>query len=561
MVYKFAMGLIVGCLLVACGDEAGGINGGGVGQGGASSSAQSSSSAGDGCYKTQGCPTGTPCGGDEDCLSGFCTDGVCCESECTGLCQACSSAGMCQEAVPGSDPMSDCETSGGVCDTAGSCASGQLEWAGGFGAPVDTAMDGGGSTAPGAVATDAAGNRYVVGSFNGQIDFGGGMLASAGSNDIYVVSLTPSGTHRWSHRFGNVGHDVASGVTVAPSGAVFVVGIAHGDPGFGAGWPKDAHGSGFILQLDSSGTHVGSKVISATERSRLSGVAVSGTGDVFVAGGFWGALEEAGTHQSAGDLYEEDGFVLQLDASLNSMWAWRFGSDGKDYARGLALSGTGSLAVVGFVSTPLTTSATGDSELDGYVAMFVDGPSASPTWKRTYSPGTGSKDKVQGAAFLPSGDLVITGFFGGTVDLGEKSLTSAGAQDVLLARLKGTTGLPQWAHRFGSASSNDVSQGVAVDANSNIVIGGRFNNTVDFGGAPLHAQTGDMFVAKFSDAGDHIWSHGFGSSGTDAVTAVAADDNGYVCAAGTFQGSMDLGPGMLLAPADETDMALLTLAP
>lgn len=35
---------------------------------------------------------GTTCGGTEDCLSGWCVDGVCCTVECAGVCEACSMA-------------------------------------------------------------------------------------------------------------------------------------------------------------------------------------------------------------------------------------------------------------------------------------------------------------------------------------------------------------------------------------------------------------------------------------------------------------------------------------
>jgi MYXO-CTERM domain-containing protein len=80
---------------------------------------------------------GQPCGTGTQCVSGFCADGVCCDTACSGLCEACSQAakgggvdGACGPVAAGSDPHSNCEDLGpsqclrnGRCDGAGQCAN------------------------------------------------------------------------------------------------------------------------------------------------------------------------------------------------------------------------------------------------------------------------------------------------------------------------------------------------------------------------------------------------------------------------------------------------------
>lgn len=72
-----------------------------------------------------------------DCTSGFCVDGVCCNTSCTGKCQACSAAkkgsgadGTCGPIADGTDPDKECpqntctgstETNAQVCNGAGAC--------------------------------------------------------------------------------------------------------------------------------------------------------------------------------------------------------------------------------------------------------------------------------------------------------------------------------------------------------------------------------------------------------------------------------------------------------
>jgi hypothetical protein len=74
---------------------------------------------------------GAQCAAAGECESGFCTDGVCCSSECAGTCMTCAavgSLGTCTPADVGTDPRDQCadekvETCGkdGVCDGAGAC--------------------------------------------------------------------------------------------------------------------------------------------------------------------------------------------------------------------------------------------------------------------------------------------------------------------------------------------------------------------------------------------------------------------------------------------------------
>jgi hypothetical protein len=81
------------------------------------------------------CVNGKKCGAAADCASGFCVDGVCCNSDCTGLCLACSVAngsagidGTCGPIKAGTDPKNECTDAmaptcktDGFCDGAGAC--------------------------------------------------------------------------------------------------------------------------------------------------------------------------------------------------------------------------------------------------------------------------------------------------------------------------------------------------------------------------------------------------------------------------------------------------------
>jgi len=76
-------------------------------------------------------PTGRTCGGASECLSGFCEQGTCCATACTGTCKSCAlagTAGACSNVPAGQDPLAQCTDQGastcgtdGLCDGAGGC--------------------------------------------------------------------------------------------------------------------------------------------------------------------------------------------------------------------------------------------------------------------------------------------------------------------------------------------------------------------------------------------------------------------------------------------------------
>jgi hypothetical protein len=99
------------------------MGGGSTGTGGQTGGGRDMGSSAD--HPTGGTKTlGQPCGGAAECVSGFCADGVCCNSACTGICVTCSGdvPGTCLPADVNTDPHSDCMDKGSAsCGTDGNC--------------------------------------------------------------------------------------------------------------------------------------------------------------------------------------------------------------------------------------------------------------------------------------------------------------------------------------------------------------------------------------------------------------------------------------------------------
>ena len=85
------------------------------------------------------------------------------------------------------------------------------------------------------LALDAAGNVVVGGSFSGNVDFGGGLRASAGGLDAFLASFTSAGTPRWSRRFGGDGDDELRGLAADAAGNAYATGVFEGTVDYGVG--------------------------------------------------------------------------------------------------------------------------------------------------------------------------------------------------------------------------------------------------------------------------------------------------------------------------------------
>ncbi len=182
--------------------------------------------------------------------------------------------------------------------------------------------------------------------------------------------------------------------------------------------------------------------------------------------------------------------------------------------------------------------------------LFSFAYAQTPSWG--FKLGSGSDDAAQITKVAPNGNVVVAGKFTGTMDLDPSSavynIYCAGGTDIYVACYNATGGF-LWGFSIGGANPDDVTE-LAVDASSNVIIGGAFMGTgIDFdpgsGTSILSfvggygAAGGDGFVAKYSSTGAYQWAYDLGApTRFDFTTGVAVDelDNVYVC--GYFTGVM-----------------------
>ena len=86
------------------------------------------------------------------------------------------------------------------------------------------------------IAVDPSNNVIITGYFGGPVDFGGGVLTSAGGMDVFVARYAGAdGRWTWAKRFGDVSDQHANAVDADSSGNIVVTGDFLGGIDFGGG--------------------------------------------------------------------------------------------------------------------------------------------------------------------------------------------------------------------------------------------------------------------------------------------------------------------------------------
>lgn len=237
----------------------------------------------------------------------------------------------------------------------------------------------------------------------------------------------------------------------------------------------------------------------------------------------------------------------QPDAAGVVQWARAFGGTGNDPIRDIVVTADESVLIVGAFETSVGFGGSSFTSLggsDAFVAkLSADG---QHVWSKQY--GAGSNDGAFAVALDAAGDVYVIGTFQGTVDFDGQSLTAGASGDEFMMKLDGDTGARVWAVKLGYPLTDKQDLAVSADGQA-IAVVGAFYGTINLGGSNMTAVGADVAVAKYNGTGGHIWSRGFGGTGTDRGYAVALLANGDVAIAGTYRGPANFGGAQPLAAA------------
>jgi hypothetical protein len=397
------------------------------------------------------------------------------------------------------------------------------------------------------VAVDSSGNRIVTGAFKGTVNVDPGntnfTMTATGAHDAYVAKYAPSGQMLWVVDIPcltSTSQAIGRTITTDASGNIYIGGSQlSGSVQFGSQVLTDngTNSDGFVAKLDSNGNPLWAQLVPAAgNEGWVSAVAVDSSGNVLTV-----SSGPPNTTQ-----------VEKFSSSGNSLWTDQIGSGsgGTVGASSIARDGAGNVYLAGGFTGTVdfdpghhTHDITGGSNNTAFVLKLT--AAGNYGWVSPFmSQNSSSYSSANSVVVDGSNNVVVGGYYYGSVDFdpgrGTHTLPSFyfGGTGVFtspgfITKLN-SSGSLIWAQQVGSGQfgGGDVDS-LALDTAGNIYAEGIFANQADFdpgAGTNILTSNGstDVFVTKFSAAGDYQWAVSVGSTGSDFAYGIAVDASGNV---------------------------------
>ena len=268
------------------------------------------------------------------------------------------------------------------------------------------------------IAVDSSENVYVAGVHQ----FNSGY-------DILIAKYNSSGDVQWQRTLGTSTFQYHGKVALDPSGNLYI-----------GGYTQPSSSSGdvdfIVVKYNSSGTLQWQRTIGASSADYPGGIAVDGSGNVYVSG-------YLGTYNIA---------IVKYNTSGTLQWQRTLSGTNSDIAQGIAADSSGNTYIAAY------TRSAGAGEQDFLIAKYDT--NGNIQWQRTL--GGTAQDLARTIAVDNSGNVYITG---------HTQNGPHGSNDVLIAKYN-SSGTIQWQRTLGGTGV-DHFFGATTDNSGNIYFTGR----------------------------------------------------------------------------------------
>ncbi len=375
-----------------------------------------------------------------------------------------------------------------------------------------------------------------------------GSVYGGGSSDGFVAKVDSAGALVWTTYLGGSGIDYGRGIALDGSGNLLVTGYTNSTD-LATGYMGGSY-DGFVAKIDgTTGSVLWIKYLGGAGTDCPRGIAVDGTGNLFVAG--YTDSQDLPNPTNGFQGGTQDTFVARIDAAGDVVWTTYLGGTGSDYAAlyaGIAIDSSQNVFVAGYTNSPDFAHRLNDYQggtQDSFVAKVSSGGAVAWT---TYLGGSGS-DYAQGITVDGTGNVLVAGYtLSG--DLPNATNVNHGGYDGYVVRINDGANV-QWTTYLGG-SKDDYATAVATSGSGDVFVTG-YSDAAAIGGR-------DATLTKLdSDTGHVALMTYLGGTGDDYGRSVATDGVGRVYVAG-YTYSNDLS-GALNALQGDRDGFLVKLDP
>ena len=339
------------------------------------------------------------------------------------------------------------------------------------------------------IAVDVQGYVYVTGN-TASLNFptrGAIQAKTGGSGDAFVAKLNQGGLLVYSTYLGGNANDSASAVAIDAAGNAYIVGTTFStdfptvNPFQGA---KGAQQDAFVAKINPTGTAwVYSTYLGGNNVDEGNAIAVDSAGSAYVTGYTASTNFPLESPFRSSNAASVDAFVTKINPAGSALvYSTYLGGSGTDYGTAIAVDSSGSAYVTGIVTSgdfpvvnPIDSTLGSHAVGDAFVTKFS--PSGSPVYS-TYL-GGGGEDDPYALAIDQAGNVYVTGRTNSSdFPMNNPIQTTRTAFDMFVTVIN-AAGTSRLFSTFIGGSGSESGRGIALDRLGNIHIAGE-GTSMDF---------------------------------------------------------------------------------
>lgn len=365
------------------------------------------------------------------------------------------------------------------------------------------------------VCSDSLGNIYVVGTFQGTVNFGTTTLTANGLSDIFILKFDGNGNQIWIKQSSSSLNSDGGKIFVDAIGNIYITGVFGGSLGSQLSFDDktvinsvQGYQDVFVFKFDSNANAIWGKSISGPTTKNVKSVAADNSGNVYLIGDFLSPTISIGNitlTNSVSDSSTPDIYIARYNSSGNTIWAYSFGGIQYDYGRDLKVDSNGNIhATGGFAGSSINFNGTilngNNNCANTYVLNFDN--NFNVLWGKSF--GYAYNNNGVSVDVDSIGNTYIAGDFYTSLNIDTFNLTNSGTNgwgDIYVAKFD-TQGNTLEAKSAGGNYIDEASR-IRVDNNGNAYLTGRYYSpTIAFGNNVLTNNSqynySDFFIAKLA---------------------------------------------------------------
>ncbi len=428
------------------------------------------------------------------------------------------------------------------------------------------------------IVSDANGNVYTTGYFNGTVDFDPNpttyTLTSNGGKDVFISKLDSLGNFVWAFQIGTTNFEESKAIAIDASNNIVITGnyldaTCDFDPSastftIGSGFS----GGQFIAKYTPAGNFIWAKgIYGSFTTSTTRALLIDNSNNILTTGAFMGTVDfdPSATNytltSTANDIY-----ISKLDPSGNFIWAKQMKGPNDDRGLSICTNINGDIFTTGVFQDSVdfdpSTSVFRLKSKGGF-DVFISKLNSAGNFVWAKCVGSVNNDWGNTCKADGIGNIYVFGDYNGTVDFdpnaGLANLTPLSGEERFILKLS-DQGDFKWVKRSpGIGNDNAGCSKIAVDYFGNVYTTSDYSGTKNFDpntGSTLLTAIGspDMYLTKIDSLGNLLWAKSFGGIGGAVYPlAVSISNSGSIYATGYFFKTVDFDPSTGIAAVSAPD--------